>query len=526
MQIKEYFKERKGSQNPTIIIAVVLIIVIIAGGAYYFSQNRPLPDNGDNGDGTNGSDEPNGEEPFIPEFEITLTGEDENQITLSSSEYEDFTKIEMNGGYKTSAGSIRGPRKYTGIPLNEVLSLSGEFNDENSIRVTAADDYAMVFTWEELNGDFLTFDPATGDEVEAEKDLIPVLAYMEDDEPLSEGDGPFRLVILGEEGLITEGHFWIKQITKIEVIPSIREYTISLNGAINETMDRATFESGTKCPDTTPNHRGVYVDEDGGIWTGIPLWLLVGRIDDNITHTAYAYNRDLADQGAYKVHVISGDDYTIELNSSYVKLNENIVLANELDGSALPEPYWPLRLVGKDLTKGQMIRNIVEIKLVFGDVNETEPSETPIGGDLPDFELTLSGAITEIMNKELWMTATTCEKLQHVYTWTDSNNNEWTGIPVWLLVGRVDDEDNPHGPNAFNRDLADAGYQVSFIASDGYHKELDSSLISENNQILIAYLVNGEALEEDKAPLKLVGESLSTDQMVSMLERIELIFPP
>ena len=120
--------------------------------------------------------------------------------------------------------------------------------------------------------------------------------------------------------------------------------------------------------------------------------------------------------------------------------------------------------------------------------------------------------------------AATCDAMQHVYTWTDATGTEWTGIPVWLLVGRVDD-DNPHGEDAFNRELAATGYQVSFIASDGYHKELDSTQITENNQILVAYLANGEALPEDKAPLRLVGEDITTGQMVSMLESIEIIFP-
>ncbi len=524
MWYNQHLIKRKGSQTNTIIIAIVLALVI-GGGLYYMLQNpaeQPQGDITDN-EGTETPVENPDDASDIPEFEITLTGDAGNTITLGPSDFEELTKVEMDGGLLTSAGTLKGPYKYTGVPLSEVLSLVGTITDENSLRVTAADGYAMVFTWEELHGDFLTFSSTTGDEIEATMELIPVLAYMEDDEPLPDGHGPIRLVILGEEGLISEGHFWIKQVVDIEVIPAIREYTLSLSGALNETMDRATYESGTACPDTTPVHQGVYVDGDGGIWTGMPLWLLVGRIDDTITHTANAYSRDLADAGAYTIQVIAEDGYTVELNSSFVKLNQNILLANQFDGAALPDKYWPLRLVGDDLTSGQMIRNVAEIKLVFGEAGEVE-IETPVDADVPDFEITLSGDMTEVMTKDVWMTATTCAALQHVYTWTDTNGDEWTGIPVWLLVGRVDD-DNAHGADAFNRDLAASGYQVSFVASDGYHKELDSTLIAENNEILVAYLVNGEALPEDKAPLRVVGEGLTTGQMVSMLDSIELIFP-
>ena len=174
-----------------------------------------------------------------------------------------------------------------------------------------------------------------------------------------------------------------------------------------------------------------------------------------------------------------------------------------------------------------MARNIAVIRLFFGNGTDTggdtSPATSP-NAEVPEFTLTLSGFMTEEMDKASYLTAVECDVLQHVYDWTDSNGDTWTGIPVWLLAGRVDD-DNAHGENAFNRELAAAGYQVSFIASDGYHTELDSALIAENNEIIIAYLVNGEALPEDKAPLRVVGEGLSTGQMVSMLESIELIFP-
>jgi len=513
MILKSSLRSRKGQTNTTI-IAVVAIIIVIAAAVYLFT--RPPAETEPE---ETGSPEPT--EPQMPDFEIALIGAEGQEAVLGPEEIAQLTVIEMVGGLKTSAGSINGPYTYTGAPLSEVLGLVGGVTDENSLRVTASDGYAMVFTWEELNGDFLTFSHVTGDEVEPTEPLLPVLAYYEDGEPLIEGHGPVRLVILGEEGLISEGHFWVKQVAEIEVIPAIQEYNLTLSGELTEVMDRATFESGTKCPDTTPNHRGVYVDDEGRVWTGMPVWLLVGRIDDEITHTANAYNRELADAGVYTVQVVAGDGYTVELNSSFVKLNENIVLANEMDGAALSETYWPLRLVGSDLTNGQMVRNVVEIRLVF---NESVTVPETVAADVPDFELTLVGELTEVMDKAVFLSGVQCGEYQHVYEWTDGSDNVWTGIPVWLLVGRVDD-DNAHGADAFSRELAASGYQVSFKASDGYHKEVDSALITENNQIIVAYLVNGEALPEDKAPLRVVGEGLSSGQMVSMLVSIEIVFP-
>lgn len=537
MKSSGFLTKRSGSQSYLSIIVIVLLLVI-GGGAYYLSQNQAAPPDGDviiPTDGTPVSD-PVDEPSNIPEFSISLVGIGGEEITVNAETISEMEEVSMDGGLLTSAGTLKGPYKYSGVPLFDVLDLVGGVTDDNSLRVTAADGYAMVFTWEELNGEFITYNVNTGDEVEAQEELIPVLSYMEDDEPLPDGHGPIRLVILGEEGLISEGHYWIKQVVQIEVLKAIQDYNLTLTGVLSEVMTRATFESGCNCPDTPPEHQGVYEDADGDIWTGMPIWLLIGRIDDEVTHTGFAYNREMADTGAYTVQVISEDGFIVELNSSFVKMNQNIILANEMNGLALSEKYWPLRLVGSDLEKSQMARNIAEIKLVYGDGDTasdetpetTEPQSTPTAypdADVPDFTLMLNGDLSEEMDTEKWVEAIQCDELQHVYDWADDNGDVWTGIPVWLLVGRVDDI-NYHGAEAFNRELAAAGYQVSFIASDGeYHKEVNSTLIAENNEIIVAYLMNGEPLPEEKGPLRVVGEGLSSKEMVSMLASINLIFP-
>jgi hypothetical protein len=36
-----------------------------------------------------------------------------------------------------------------------------------------------------------------------------------------------------------------------------------------------------------------------------------------------------------------------------------------MEGAVLPDLYWPLRLVGEDLSSNEMIRNVVEIIIIF-----------------------------------------------------------------------------------------------------------------------------------------------------------------
>ncbi|MBN1682011.1 molybdopterin-dependent oxidoreductase [Candidatus Bathyarchaeota archaeon] len=496
------------SQRRNLVLISSLIILIIGGAVvwnYVFNQPT-IP-----------------ESPTIPAFKIMLVGSNGTIKNITENDIATMQKVVMKGGLKTSAGSIRSVSNYTGVLVSDVLNLVGGITEDNSLRVTAADDYSMVYTWEELSGDFITFDPATGDETNNTKPLIPVLAYLDAGNPLSTSDGPIRFVVLGEEGLITEGHFWVKQTVKIEVIPGVRDWDLSLEGARNETMDRATFESGANCPDTTPEHKAVYVDSDQNIWTGIPVWLLVGRIDDLNTHETGAYNRSLADANAYNITLVAGDGYSVTLNSTFVKFNQNILLANEKNGEPLEEPYWPLRLVGSALSKGQMIRNIVKIQLTFKE-NYVLPNEEDLAIiNNATWSLKLIGAVNETLTARAFIEGAICDDSKHGESWTDSSSQKWFGLPLWTLLGRVDDN-NMHGPEAFNRTLADEDYTVRVKASDGFYKDFNSTFVKLNNDLIIAYKVDGKALSGSDAPIKLVGPTLTKGQMIKNISEIEIIF--
>jgi hypothetical protein len=76
------------------------------------------------------------------------------------------------------------------------------------------------------------------------------------------------------------------------------------------------------------------------------------------------FNETLAEQG-YTVRVISGNGAYREFTSLRMMHNSNIIVANTLNGAPLPETYWPLKLVGSELSDDEMICNIVEIQIIF-----------------------------------------------------------------------------------------------------------------------------------------------------------------
>jgi hypothetical protein len=112
----------------------------------------------------------------------------------------------------------------------------------------------------------------------------------------------------------------------------------------------------------------------------------------------------------------------------------------------------------------------------------------------------------------------------HGTNWQDENGQNWVGIPLWLLVGEVDDSDS-HTANAYNHALADAGYTIDVVGGDGYIVTLDSQAIKENNDFLVAFLVNDAELPEQYYPLRLVGSGLDKSQMAGQITRITVNVP-
>ena len=95
----------------------------------------------------------------------------------------------------------------------------------------------------------------------------------------------------------------------------------------------------------------------------------------------------------------------------------------------------------------------------------------------------------------------------------------------WYLIGRVDDATDTHKGDAFSDAAADAGYEVQIIASDGYTATFTAEETRRNNNLLVAYKLNGEVLTDDDWPLKLVGSAVDKKRSVGGIATIKIVFP-
>ncbi len=291
--------------------------------------------------------------------DLTLIGDETRGYTLD--EIRAMPSYTAGGGFKKSTGTIVGPFNYTGVNITYLADLVGGITPSESMKITASDGYSMTYTYEQVMGEIATYEGTTGP-------LTLVIAYEEDGNPISSDcGGPLRIAFVGSDSPITDGHFWCKYVSKIEIMGGVSEWNLTLTGAITDVPDRSTIESCVGC------HRASWTDSSSQEWSGIPLWLLVGVVDDAHNETAKHYFNDTVADMGYNVSVIAGDGYSKKFNSTTVARNDDIILANEMDGAVLSGGNWPLKLVGPALAKSEMVGNVVEIRvpelMMRGDAN-------------------------------------------------------------------------------------------------------------------------------------------------------------
>jgi DMSO/TMAO reductase YedYZ molybdopterin-dependent catalytic subunit len=277
--------------------------------------------------------------------------------------------VEGPAGAKSSTGKIIAPRTYRGVALKDVLAACARFDSTMGVSVEARDGYGITLSYAQvMAGDFTAYDPSTGKKLAARAPLTAVLAYECEGATLDpEKEGALRLVIVSpRKDVVTDGHWWVKWVTKLKLEPASGDWALRLDGALAELVDRSTFES---C--ASPGcHGTAWRDDAGREWSGLPLWLLVGRVDDAVSHGDRAFNDSLAHRG-YVADVMARDGGKLSFASARLARSGGLVVAHRVDGEPLAAAAFPLRLVGPGLAAGDSLggieRVLVHVPAAAGD---------------------------------------------------------------------------------------------------------------------------------------------------------------
>jgi len=419
-------------------------------------------------------------EPAAPVLEIV--GPSTN-LSLTMAELMELPTTEGYAGIKSSTGKITPPLPFKGVALKDLAALVGGMDETTGFNVVAEDGYSITYSYDQINnGTFVAYDPATGDELKNPVELTAILAYEVDGQPLDpKQDGTLRLAIVSDTlNQVTDGHWSVKWVNQLEAKQLGAEWILKAHGAIKEDIDRASVEScgAPQC------HGASWTDDKAQEWVGVPLWYFVGAVDDEITHEGPAFNYDLSQTG-YSVDVIAGDGYTVTFDSIRVARNDNIIVAYKVNDNPLTDKYFPLRLVGPDLQKNEMVGGIAEIKLGLEPLPPTAeptPTKEPAAPAATDVEGSL--VITGLVDQPLGFMEADLRALEVLKITAEhpkSGTADYEGVSLNALLDMAG--------------VQDGATTLVITASDGYSSEVSLDEVRACKNCLVGFTNTPEKLK-------------------------------
>jgi hypothetical protein len=305
---------------------------------------------------------------------LTITGNGQTK-TFTLAELQALPAYTGWSGLKNSAGTITPPAPVKGVKLADLLGFVGGLATEQSVDVTASDNYGMTFVYDQaVSGTGITMYNATTGAVEAAKSPVSlVVTYEYDGQPIAAapgGEGPLRLAVAqtADENQVADGHLMVKWVSNVTIRGAVADWSVKMSGLKKKngkrqtyTLDRASYDS---C--ATPGCHGASWTETATTktWSGVPLFLCIGKVDGGKGHGGYgAYNELLARRG-YRIKLTSTTGKSVIIASRTIINRDKIILANKLMGSELTDAYYPLRLVGPRIGSRSFLGQIARIQLL------------------------------------------------------------------------------------------------------------------------------------------------------------------
>lgn len=151
-------------------------------------------------------------------WQLTLVDSEGCEKTLSFKDITSLPAYMGNGGFFSTVGTVYGPYAVKGVTLEELCKQVGGMAPGDAVMISAKDGYSTVLTYEQVMGEFITYDTDLREAPHGE--LKTILMYELEGKPLSDEAGkPLRLAVVGfGKGLLTEGNYWVKWVNKIEIL--------------------------------------------------------------------------------------------------------------------------------------------------------------------------------------------------------------------------------------------------------------------------------------------------------------------
>ncbi|MHA1575759.1 MAG: hypothetical protein ACTSU3_00220 [Candidatus Thorarchaeota archaeon] len=124
--------------------------------------------------------------------------------------------ITGEGGYqKKDGGNIIGPFNFTGVTFSILLEQFTTVPDDYILIARTGDGYSSEYAKAVVEGDVNGYTPS-GDPLDSINSTM-ILAYEQEGSPIVEG-GPLKIVFLNEDGNLTDGFRWAKNVVSITIL--------------------------------------------------------------------------------------------------------------------------------------------------------------------------------------------------------------------------------------------------------------------------------------------------------------------
>ncbi|HAE21170.1 MAG TPA: hypothetical protein DCG47_02450 [Spirochaetaceae bacterium] len=257
---------------------------------------------------------------------------------------------EARGAYTTSAGT-RYEGVYGGVKLLDLLKSYADLAANDSITFVAMDGYEMSYPGKQLMDN---------------KDGDWLLAFKLDGEYLEKDPGYVRTIKVGPGTPNIEGHLSVRMVKKIVVKQKdFVDFSLSVKGKASLDLDRGTIQSCVSCHTRTVTFERKDIVAE---YTGFPLWLLMGYVDDPeyMPHrqdkSILPYD-DKAALAGYSIELKAADGFSISVDSRSIHRNNDIIIAMYKAGEKLPADEAPLVLVW-DRKAARLPENLKNIKQI------------------------------------------------------------------------------------------------------------------------------------------------------------------
>ena len=368
---------------------------------------------------------------------VTMVGKDDTELEVALDDLKGMETLEDISSYQNRFGNWRGLGTYKGVELSALADLVGGMEPGDVMTLTASDGYHLNLSYYqvyaegeclEIQGPMVLAYQFNGTECPGWEDG-PMVAALAPDQAFSNID--FNSTCAKDPeflGSTSAGSLWVRNVERIQIRALYEEWTV----VVTNLEDIQTDVTRTKFVSLQYFNGESYTDSSMRNWTGVPARVLLGMVDDD---DPASFSTTLA-ESEYMIIAEASDGYFRAIMARDL-VDIGAIFALQINGSALPEDFAPVRLVGPDMSGKDMVSKICGVTMDHVAVIVSSEEESR------------ALTITELAKMDLYSGSGYFMKS----TGTIVGPLNFTGVPVRDLVDEVFEGDN---------------YSLETVAWDGY----------------------------------------------------------